>query len=102
MSRIRDKFSPLDSAARRVYQSRSIIAREVRMERIGFIGLGAMGRPMAGNLRRKGFELLVYDVKPEPCADLAALGATVAKSVGEVAREAAIVVTMLPDSPDVE
>jgi 4-hydroxybutyrate dehydrogenase/sulfolactaldehyde 3-reductase len=72
------------------------------MERIGFIGLGAMGRPMASNLRRKGFELLVYDVQPEPCAGLAALGAKVARSVGEVAREASLVVTMLPDSPDVE
>lgn len=71
------------------------------MEKIGFIGLGAMGRPMASNLRRKGFELVVHDLRPAPCQALAALGARVAKTAAEVARETAIVVTMLPDSPDV-
>jgi len=71
------------------------------MEKVGFIGLGAMGRPMASNLRRKGFELVVYDVNPAACRSLAELGAKVAANVAKVARECAIVVTMLPDSPDV-
>lgn len=72
------------------------------MEKVGFIGLGAMGRPMASNLQRKGFELTVYDLNPTTCRDLAALGATVAISVAEVAKTCSIVVTMLPDSPDVK
>ena len=72
------------------------------MERIGFIGLGAMGRPMASNLARKGFALTVYDLDPSRAKSLAALGAKVAGSIAEVAREAAIVVTMLPDSPEVK
>jgi 4-hydroxybutyrate dehydrogenase/sulfolactaldehyde 3-reductase len=72
------------------------------MEKIGFIGLGAMGRPMAGNLQKKGFQLTVYDLNPKACQALAGLGAKVAGSVAEVARECAVVVTMLPDSPDVK
>ena len=40
--------------------------RETGMDTIGFIGLGRMGRPMAANLRKKGFALVVHDVVPEP------------------------------------
>jgi 4-hydroxybutyrate dehydrogenase / sulfolactaldehyde 3-reductase len=69
---------------------------------IGFIGLGAMGRPMAANLARKGMALVVHDQRPEPVAALAALGARPANGAAGVARAAGIVVTMLPDSPDVE
>ena len=45
------------------------------MEKVGFIGLGRMGRGMASNLRRKGFELVVYDTNPEPMLALEKLGA---------------------------
>lgn len=72
------------------------------MERVGFVGLGAMGRPMASNLRRKGFELLVFDVDARASEALVALGAEAAPDVSAVARGADVVVTMLPDSPDVE
>jgi 4-hydroxybutyrate dehydrogenase/sulfolactaldehyde 3-reductase len=72
------------------------------MDRIGFIGLGRMGRPMASNLRRKGFELLVHDINPEPVAHLVKLGATAAGSAAAAVRESDILVTMLPSSVEVE
>lgn len=72
------------------------------MDRIGFIGLGRMGRPMASNLRKKGFDLLVHDVNPEPVTVLAKLGAKPAGSAAEVIKGSDIVVTMLPSSVEVE
>ncbi|HSY89299.1 MAG TPA: NAD(P)-binding domain-containing protein, partial [Verrucomicrobiae bacterium] len=72
------------------------------MDRIGFIGLGRMGRPMASNLRKKGFDLLVHDVNPEPVKILAQLGAKAAGSAAEVIKGSDIVVTMLPSSVEVE
>jgi 3-hydroxyisobutyrate dehydrogenase len=72
------------------------------MNRIGFIGLGTMGRPMARNVLKAGFPLTVHDVEPDAVAALTVLGAAAARSPREVAREADAVVTMLPDSPDVE
>ena len=73
------------------------------MERIGFIGLGAMGRPMARNLLRgTGAQMIVYDMNPDAVAALVAEGATAGGSIAEVAANADIIVTMLPDSPDVE
>lgn len=71
-------------------------------ETVGFIGLGAMGGPMAANMRRNGFDMVVYDVNPAAVAALTELGARAADSVAEVARAADIVITMLPDGPDVE
>ena len=72
------------------------------MDRIGFIGLGNMGRPMASNLYRKGNRLVVYDVNPAPVRVLAELGADVASSVAEVAGQSRILFTMLPDSAAVD
>lgn len=72
------------------------------MSRIGFIGLGRMGRGMASNMQRKGFDLIVYDVNPDPIKDLVALGATAAQSVSEVARAASVIFTVLPAHPEVE
>src|SRR5262249_34926959 len=72
-----------------------------RMDRIGFVGLGRMGRPMASNLRRKGFELIVYDIVPAAIAELGALGARAAGSVAEVAQASDVVVSMLPGPPEV-
>ena len=71
-------------------------------ERIGFIGLGRMGRPMAANLQRKGFQLTVFDLNETPMDILAQLGAAKAASVAEVVDNADIVITMLPGSPEVE
>lgn len=72
------------------------------MRRIGFVGLGTMGRPMAKNLLKAGYSLAVHDVAPEPVAELVGLGAQARPSPREVARDADAVVTMLPDSPEVE
>ena len=72
------------------------------MDTIGFIGLGRMGKPMASNLCRKGFLLVVYDVNPEAVAELAQLQARPAESVAEVASSSDVIVTMLPNSAVVE
>jgi len=72
------------------------------MQTIGFIGLGNMGRPMASNLCRKGFELLVYDINPQAVAALCDLGARRTSSVAEIAKTCDILITMLPNSADVE
>ncbi len=69
---------------------------------IGFIGLGIMGRPMAGHLLNAGYSLVVLDKNPVPVSELVALGAKSANSPREVAAQSAIIITMLPDSPDVE
>ena len=70
-------------------------------EMIGFIGLGLMGRPMALNLLKKGFPLVVHSRSRGPVDELVAAGAQPAHSPAEVARAARHIVTMLPDSPDV-
>ena len=67
------------------------------MSMIGFIGLGRMGRPMASNLCRKGFRLIVHDINPAPVRELELLQARAAGSVAEVAAASDIVVTMLPE-----
>lgn len=71
-------------------------------ERIGFIGLGAMGKGMASNLQNKGFQLNVFDISPAPVGVLVQLGATEAASIAELTEASDIVVTMLPGSPEVE
>jgi 2-hydroxy-3-oxopropionate reductase len=70
-------------------------------ERIGFIGLGIMGKPMALNLLRAGYTLAVHTRSRGPVADVVAAGATDAGSARAVAERTDIVITMLPDSPDV-
>ena len=67
---------------------------------IGFIGLGIMGRPMAKNLLKAGYALTVYD-KFAPLDDLVALGAKAAKSNKDVAANSEVIITMLPNSPQV-
>ncbi|HDQ45374.1 MAG TPA: 2-hydroxy-3-oxopropionate reductase [bacterium] len=71
------------------------------MENIGFIGLGIMGKPMAGNLIRAGHRLVVFDIRPEPVEELVRAGAKAAKSTRDVALQSDIVLTMLPNSPEV-
>jgi 2-hydroxy-3-oxopropionate reductase len=72
------------------------------METVGFIGLGLMGKPMALNLRKRGFPLVVHSRSAPPVEALAAAGAERAASPADVARRATRLITMLPDSPDVE
>jgi len=69
---------------------------------IGFIGLGIMGKPMARNLLKAGYSLVVHSRGRPPIDELAKEGAETAASSEEVAARAEIVITMLPDSPDVE
>src|SRR5258706_8452655 len=71
-------------------------------ETIGFIGLGLMGRPMATNLLKAGYPLIVHSRSPQPIEALVALGATRAESPADVARQVTRIITMVPDSPDVE
>jgi 2-hydroxy-3-oxopropionate reductase len=72
------------------------------MERIGFIGLGIMGKPMARNLIKEGYSLVVHNRSRGPVEELASEGATPASSPKEVAEHSDLVITMLPDSPDVD
>ena len=72
-------------------------------EKIGFVGLGIMGRPMARNLMEDGYELVLYNRTEEKAEELAQEGtAEVAGSPREVAENSDIIITMLPDSPQVE
>jgi len=71
-------------------------------ERIGFIGLGNMGRGLSSNLCRKGFSLTVFDINPEPVAHLQRLGARTAAGNGDVAAASDIVITCLPNTASVE
>ena len=72
------------------------------MNRVGFIGLGVMGKPMAKNLLAGGYSLVVHSRSAGPVDELVALGAARAASPSDVARQATRIITMLPDSPDVE
>ncbi|HEX2742159.1 MAG TPA: NAD(P)-binding domain-containing protein, partial [Rubrobacter sp.] len=71
-------------------------------EKVGFIGLGIMGKPMAKNLLDAGYDLVVYNRTREKAEELASEGATVAGSPKEVAEQSDVIITMLPDSPQVE
>jgi 2-hydroxy-3-oxopropionate reductase len=73
-----------------------------RATRIGFIGLGIMGRPMARNLIAAGHPLAVHSRSPAPVDELVAIGARRCGTPAEVARASDVVITMLPDTPDVE
>ena len=70
--------------------------------RIGFIGLGIMGKAMARNLLKGGHSLVVYDIVPALADALVADGAERADSSAGVARSAEVIITMLPDGPEVE
>jgi 2-hydroxy-3-oxopropionate reductase len=70
--------------------------------RVGFIGLGIMGKPMAKNLIRAGFPLVVHNRSRGSVEELAKLGATTANSPRDVASQVDTIITMLPNSPDVE
>jgi 2-hydroxy-3-oxopropionate reductase len=72
------------------------------MQKIGFIGLGIMGKPMSKNLLKAGYALAVYDVVPGPLAEVVAAGATQAASCADAASKSDVMITMLPDGPQVE
>jgi 2-hydroxy-3-oxopropionate reductase len=70
--------------------------------KIGFIGLGIMGKPMAKNLLKAGHELIVFDVVKENVAQMTAAGAEAGCSAADVASKVPLVITMLPNSPHVK
>jgi 2-hydroxy-3-oxopropionate reductase len=72
------------------------------MSNVGFIGLGIMGKPMAGHLVKAGHTLFVYDVVPAGVDALVAQGATKCATGKEVAQKSEIIIVMVPDTPDVE
>jgi 2-hydroxy-3-oxopropionate reductase len=69
---------------------------------IGFIGLGIMGRPMAKNLLKAGYKLVVYDIFDAPVKELVQAGATAGSSPRDVASQCDLIITMLPNSPHVK
>lgn len=71
-------------------------------EKVGFIGLGIMGGPMARNLIEAGYEVVLYNRTREKAEEVAKDGATVAGSPGEVAGSSGVIITVLSDSPQVE
>ncbi len=70
--------------------------------RIGFIGLGIMGKPMAANLLKAGYSLTVFNRTPGKMQSLVEAGAHAARSVSDCAARSELIFTMLPDSPEVE
>jgi 2-hydroxy-3-oxopropionate reductase len=72
------------------------------MYKIGFIGLGIMGKPMAKNLLKAGYQLVVYDLNAAAIKELVNSGAGEGKSPTDVASQCEIIITMLPNSPEVK
>jgi 2-hydroxy-3-oxopropionate reductase len=72
------------------------------MNRIGFIGLGIMGKPMAKNLLKAGYALVVHDINAAPVEELMSLGASEGVSPADVAQKCSHLITMLPNSPEVK
>lgn len=70
--------------------------------KIGFIGLGIMGKPMSKNLIKAGYDLIVSNHDPKPAEELSALGAEIGKSNKEIAEKSDVIITMLPNSPQVK
>ncbi len=70
--------------------------------KIGFIGLGIMGKPMAKNLLKAGYELRVFDLNKDSVAEVVAAGGVEAASARDAAKGAELVMTMLPNSPHVK
>ena len=75
---------------------------DLKKEKIGFIGLGIMGLPMASNLIKDGFNLVVYNRTLSKCSQLKEKGAVVVQTPADVAKNAKMIITMVTDSPDVE
>src|SRR5262245_26068217 len=70
--------------------------------RVGFVGLGNIGKPMAINVAKAGFDLMVYDLREEPCKELAAAGAKVARSAQEIGAHGEIIELVVVDDAQVE
>ncbi len=71
-------------------------------KKIGFIGLGIMGKPMSKNLLKVGYSLIVFDFNKDAVKEVTALGAEAGRSCKEVAEKSDVIITMLPNSPHVK
>src|SRR5438309_5051847 len=69
---------------------------------VGFIGLGIMGRPMARNLLKAGYSLVVHSRSRGPVEEIVGAGAKAGTSARDVAAQSDVLITMRPNSPDVE
>ena len=72
------------------------------MKKVGFVGLGIMGKPMAKNLLKAGYDLTVFDINKAAVEEVVAAGAKAAATAKEVAQKTDVVITMLPNSPHVK
>ena len=72
------------------------------MKKLGFIGVGIMGKPMAKNLIDVGYELIAYDINEQPLSEIVDYGAERGTSPKDIAKKSDIIITMLPNSPDVK
>ncbi len=72
------------------------------MKKIGFIGLGIMGKPMSKNLLKAGYPLVVYDIVPAAVEEVVGAGAEKGTSPKDVAAKTEVIITMLPNSPQVK
>ncbi len=70
--------------------------------KVGFIGLGIMGKPMSKNLLKAGYSLVVADRNPEAIADVIAAGAETASTAKAIAEQCDVIITMLPKLPSCE
>jgi 2-hydroxy-3-oxopropionate reductase len=70
--------------------------------KVGFVGLGIMGKPMARNLIKAGHQLSVYDIVPDNVKEMVASGAIACQSAKDVACRSEATITMVPDGPEVE
>ena len=71
-------------------------------QRVGFVGVGTIGKPMALNVLKGGYPLTVFDLNQAAVGEMIAAGAKGAPTPAEVARQSDVVITMVPDAPDVE
>jgi 2-hydroxy-3-oxopropionate reductase len=92
----------IGTTSRPCTRARSTCKGESASETIGFIGLGIMGKPMARNLMKAGYDLVVLDVDPRAADELVVVGAAAAGSPAEVTARARRIFTMLPNGSAVE
>src|SRR6516165_12823024 len=79
-----------------------LVSGEGREKTVGFVGLGMMGGPMAANILKAGYPLVIYDVDPQKNERFGALGAQIASSPADVARRAQIVISMVDTTAQAE
>ena len=72
------------------------------MKKIGFVGLGIMGKPMSKNLLKAGYQLVVYDINESAVTEVVNAGAEKGNSPKDVASKCEVIITMLPNSPHVK